>query len=69
MNVHVIKREFIVGPSGSSVRHLISNASYLVCKDEESVALTFEEIKHLKKTLSALIKREKSLIKIKKDGK
>jgi hypothetical protein len=65
VNLKVIKKEYVFGPSASSVRHLMSHSDYQICKDEDNVTLTFKEIKHLNKTLSAIIKRDKSQIKIK----
>ena len=59
MNIHVIIEEFIVGPSASETVDLISTTNYRICKDEESVTLTFNELRHLKKTFSAIVRRDK----------
>ena len=63
MDIQIVKEEFIFGPSKSNLVRLVSSSTYRICKDEESVTLTLDELRHLKKTFSAIIKRDKLAIK------
>lgn len=59
MTVHIVKEEFILGPSGSSYRELMSNVTYHIHAGDESVKVSFKELEHIGKTIAKIVERDK----------
>ena len=59
MSVHIIKEEYIFGPSASSYQDLMSNTTYHINAGDESVKISFKELEHLGKTIAKIVERDR----------
>jgi len=60
MNVHIVKEEFIMGPSSSNVVPVMSTITYQIHTGDECVKLSFEELNLLGEIISLVVNRDKS---------
>ena len=59
MSVHIIKEEYIFGPSAGSSQELMSNTTYHIHVGNENLKVSFKELDHLGKTIEKIIERDK----------
>lgn len=66
-NVHIVKEEFILGPSSTNVVPVMSTITYQIHSGDECVRLSFEELNYIGETIKKVIERDKPFNDMMKD--